>query len=65
MTTAAATASPSSSASFARRLASLASFLFRDVLVPLLLGLGIGAGALAPCGRGECSSSAPQIVSHP
>lgn len=59
MTTTAATA-PSSAPNPRRAL----SWLFREIVLPLLLGLGIGAGALAPCGKGECSD-APKIVSHP
>lgn len=37
---------------------SWAAWLFSEILVPLLLGLGVGAGVLAPCGHGQCERQA-------
>lgn len=55
------TATASSSAPTVRR---PLSWFFTEVLLPLLLGLGIGAGTLAPCSHGACDDP-PKIVSHP
>lgn len=41
-------------------------WFFRELVLPLLLGLGVGAGALAPCQHGACQEhSPPPVVSRP